>query len=186
MPDEAAKYIGRKVGVAPPAAPTRPRRGRRRSGGRFEILNTFVDESLRQLHPTAAVVWLVLFRDTKPDGLARTGQTDLARRTGRSIRTIYTALRRLQVLGLLTVVRRGRLSAGATIYRVWPLARDDIQPATGCRLAIGNPLRKLRQPAAGIPEWDQKRRRAALGRRSACRTSSKLDTRPDIGNNYNA
>jgi len=71
-------------------------------------------------------VWPVLFRDTKPDGLARTSQADLARRIGRSVRTVYTALRQLETLGLLMVIRRGRVSVGATVYRVRPLARDDL------------------------------------------------------------
>lgn len=69
-------------------------------------------------------MWLVLYRDTKPGGLARTSQTDLARRTGRSVRTVYAALHKLEKLGLLTVVRKGGLNVGATIYRVRPLVQD--------------------------------------------------------------
>ncbi len=74
------------VGAEPPPLDTAPRRvgtgGRAdrlkrkpkpgHGGGRFGVLNGFVDMTLRCIGPTAAVVWLVLFRDTKPDGLART------------------------------------------------------------------------------------------------------------------
>ncbi len=120
----------------PPLEPLAPRpptpdrttgepKRKRAGGGRFGVLNRFVDVTLRRIGPTAAAVWLVLFRDTKPDGLARASQADLARRTGRSVRTVYAALRQLETAGLLIVVRRGRLNAGATVYRVRPLVRDD-------------------------------------------------------------
>ena len=107
------------------AAGPKPKRKPGRDGGRFGVLNRFVDVTLRGIGPTAAAVWLVLFRDTKPDGLARTSQADLARRVGRSVRTVYAALRKLESTGLLIVVRRGRLNTGATVYRVRPLVRDD-------------------------------------------------------------
>ncbi|MBN2559405.1 MAG: helix-turn-helix domain-containing protein [Phycisphaerae bacterium] len=92
--------------------------GKRRTAGRFEVLNAFVDVTLRELDATAAVVWLILYRDTKPNGLACTSQSDLARRAGLSISSIYRALRRLTRLGLLTLVRRGRVNSGASVYRV--------------------------------------------------------------------
>ena len=42
-----------------------------------------------------AAVWFILYRDTKPDGTARTGQTDLARRAGCNVRSVGRALARL-------------------------------------------------------------------------------------------
>jgi len=115
-------------GTVRPGAEPKPKRHRKASadGGRFGALNRFVDLTLRRIDPTAAAVWLVLYRDTKPDGLARTGQGDIARRIGRCVRTVYAALRRLEDLELLIIVRRGRLNAGATVYRVRPLARGDL------------------------------------------------------------
>lgn len=95
------------------------------AGGRFAVLNHFVDVTLRSIDPAATVVWLVLFRDTKPDGLARASQADLARRLGRSVRTVYSALRQLEARGLLVVVRRGRLNTGASVYRVRALGSGD-------------------------------------------------------------
>jgi hypothetical protein len=63
-------------------------------------------------------VWMVLWRDTKPNGLAQTGQADIARRAGVSDRAVRDALRGLALKGLLRVVRRGRIGRGASVYRV--------------------------------------------------------------------
>lgn len=54
---------------------------RRRTAGRFAVLNSFVDFALAGLGRADMAVWLILYRDTK-DGIARTGQTDIARRAG--------------------------------------------------------------------------------------------------------
>lgn len=105
----ADRGVGKSKGKGPRA---------KRGSGRFSVLNTFVDVTLRQLDRTAAVVWLILYRDTKPNGLARTGQADISRRAGVTVRTVYTALRRLEKLGLLLVVHKGGLNRGASIYRL--------------------------------------------------------------------
>lgn len=107
-------------------APTRPagrkggrthtRRSRRHSG-RFAVLNGFVDGIMGTLPRAAALVWVCLWRDTKPDGLARTAVTDLARRVGGDRRTVLRALRLLADRGLLDVVRRGGLGRGVSAYR---------------------------------------------------------------------
>ena len=101
-----------------PAKTAKPKRSRKSAKSRFGVLNTFVDVTLRELDRTAGLVWLVLYRDTKPDGLARTAQADIARRVGLSVRTIHAALKRLEACGLLTVVYRGGLNRGPSIYRV--------------------------------------------------------------------
>lgn len=89
-----------------------------RGGNRFAVMNAFVDVSLRHLKPAEVRVWLVLFRDAKRDGLSRTGQTDIARRTGVSVRAVGAAVRGLERAGLVKVVRRGRLNAGPSVYAV--------------------------------------------------------------------
>ena len=108
-------------------APTRPARrkgGRtharrsRKHSGRFAVLNGFVDARMGTLPRAAALVWVCLWRDTKPDGLARTAVTDLARRVGGDRRTVLRALRLLTDRGLLDVVRRGGLGRGPSAYRV--------------------------------------------------------------------
>jgi DNA-binding transcriptional ArsR family regulator len=108
-------------------APTRPagRKGGTRHArraqwqpGRFAVLNGFVDAHMGTLPRAAALVWVCLWRDTKPDGLARTAVTDLARRVGGDRRTVLRALRLLTDRGLLDVVRRGGLRRGVSVYRV--------------------------------------------------------------------
>ena len=107
--------------------PTRPagrkgvgshaRRSQRHSG-RFAVLNGFVDGVMGTLPRAAALVWVCLWRDTKPDGLARTAVADLARRVGGDRRTVLRSLRLLDDRGLLEVVRRGGLGRGLSTYRV--------------------------------------------------------------------
>lgn len=63
------------------------------------------------------MVWLVLYRDSRA-GVARTGQTDLARRTGLTVRGVQKILPQLVRKGLLTVVARGHLRTGPSSYRV--------------------------------------------------------------------
>jgi DNA-binding transcriptional ArsR family regulator len=106
--------------------PTTARRTtKRRSILRFEILNAFVDEGMARLTPCEAVVWLVLYRDTKPDGVARTAVDEIARRAGIGRRTVLRALRRLEELRMVKVVRRGGLNRGASSYRAFPFPAPD-------------------------------------------------------------
>ncbi len=93
----------------------------RKAGDRFAVLNAFVDFTMQELSRAEALVWLALFRDTKPDGLARTGQADLARRAGVNIRTVKRTVASLRRLGVLVVVYRGSLRRGPSTYRVRPL-----------------------------------------------------------------
>ena len=91
------------------------------SKDRFLQLNAFVDETLRGVGGTAAKVWFILWRDTKPDGLVIVSQANLAIRAGVSIRTVHSALKTLISKGLLIVVRKGRIGSGASTYRVRPV-----------------------------------------------------------------
>src|SRR4051794_710779 len=100
--------------------PRPPRqKGRAGTAGRFAVLNTFVDFTLRHLSRAEAGVWLVLYRDTK-DGVARTSQADIAARVGTTPRHVRRAVSRLVAVGLLVVVRRGGLAKGPSRYRVLP------------------------------------------------------------------
>jgi hypothetical protein len=101
-----------------PGKPSRAKGERRRVvKSRFLTLNAFVDFTLRELAPAEVAVWLVLFRDSR-NGLARTGQVDIARRAGICRKTVGRAIRRLAERGLLRVVRRGRLGSGPSSYRL--------------------------------------------------------------------
>jgi hypothetical protein len=98
---------------------------RRRTGNRFGAINAFLDATMAGLRPCERAVWLLLWRDTRPNGLARTSQADLARRAGATERAVRSALRELQRRGLVVVVRRGRLQGGPSCYRVRPLTGGD-------------------------------------------------------------
>ncbi len=104
--------------TAKPQASGKPKR--KTTGKRFEVLNSFVDETLSTLCRGDIAVWLILYRDTR-DGTARTAQSDLARRSGLSVRGVRKALLRLEKQGLLKVVYRGGLNRGMSRYRVLPL-----------------------------------------------------------------
>ena len=97
-----------------PARPSPPARG-----DRFRALNGFIDAVMRDLTGSEVAVWLVIFRDVKADtGLATVSQASLAERAGVTVRCVQKALRSWAGRGLVTVVRRGRLGAGASVYRV--------------------------------------------------------------------
>ena len=107
---------------APPKITTKQTGARKRNAaGRFQTLNAFVDVSIAELCRGDIAVWLILFRDTR-NGTARTGQTDIARRAGMSVRGVAKCLRRLESAGLLRVVYRGGLNRGPSRYRVLPTA----------------------------------------------------------------
>ena len=106
---------------------------RRSRSERFSLLNAFADFGLAGLTAAETKVWLILFRDTKvTTGTARTGQTDIARRAGLKPRMVRYALASLEAKGMVHVVRRGRLNAGPSIYRVHPTGGPLGQ--CGCRL----------------------------------------------------
>lgn len=95
----------------------------RKGVGRFAVLNEFVDCSLAGLTKVELVVWLVLYRDTR-DGTARTSQTDIARRSGVSRRSIQKAMHRLEKRGFLRCVHRGGLNRGTSRWRVLPIGKN--------------------------------------------------------------
>ena len=104
---------------ARPAPAAKPKR--RTRSERFAVLNTFADCALADLTGAEVKVWLILFRDTKAaTGTARTGQADIARRSGLSLRAVKLAVRSLKAKGMIVLVRRGRLNAGPSVYRVHP------------------------------------------------------------------
>jgi hypothetical protein len=108
----------------PGPTPTRASgpKGERPSQGRFQCINAFIDVTMADLTPAERSVWLILWRDTKPGGLATTSQASLAARAGVSDRAVRKALRRLEGRGLVSVARRGSLRRGPSAYRVRPLA----------------------------------------------------------------
>jgi hypothetical protein len=109
------------VAIPPPsphATARRPTRGPQRHEGRFSTINGFVDGRMALLTRGAALVWLCLWRDTKPNGIARTSMADLAKRCGCDERTVLRSVRTLVDEGLVEVVRKGGLGRGPSGYRV--------------------------------------------------------------------
>lgn len=96
----------------------RPAPNNEKTRARFATLNEFVDRTMQSVSGAGLKVWLILYRDTKPDGLARTAQTDMARRAGIDERTVRRQLQKLVEAGLVEVVHRGGLSRGPSTYRV--------------------------------------------------------------------
>jgi hypothetical protein len=119
---------------APSAAPAPQKRGagkpkgraaeRGRIAGRFRSINLFLDATARTLTPAQALVWVILWRDTKREGTARTSYADLARRAGVSLSTVKRAVGVLTERGLATVVYRGSLRRGASVYRLDSLLKE--------------------------------------------------------------
>jgi hypothetical protein len=104
------------------ARPTPTAKSKRRTRSeRFAALNAFIDMGMANLTGAETKVWLILYRDTKANGLARTGQTDIARRAGLKPRMVRYALKSLEAKGLLRITYRGRLSTGPSVYRVHPI-----------------------------------------------------------------
>jgi DNA-binding MarR family transcriptional regulator len=93
-------------------------RSRASSATGLRLLSHIVDVFARDLKDAETKVWIALFRDARGDSLARTGQTDLAKRCGVTVRTVQTAIARLKDKGFLEVVLLGRINAGPSIYRV--------------------------------------------------------------------
>jgi hypothetical protein len=100
----------------PPATKGKP--AKVASASRFTTINSFADFALSDLSRAEIAVWLLLWRDTKPDGLARTSQASLAGRAGIDARTVRRALAALQNRELVTVVRKGSIARGPSTYRV--------------------------------------------------------------------
>lgn len=81
-------------------------------------INPFLDEVQRTMKPSTALVWINLWRDVKPGGLARAGATDLARRIGVGVSTVKRGLRVLRDCGLVEVVHQGGIGRGVSTYRL--------------------------------------------------------------------
>jgi DNA-binding MarR family transcriptional regulator len=87
------------------------------ASSRFLVLNSFVDQSMRQLRTSEIAVWLTIYRDTR-DGIARTAQSFIAARTGLSLSTVCRAVKTLRAKGLLVRLKQGGKGRGINLYRV--------------------------------------------------------------------
>src|SRR6516165_9710356 len=92
-------------------------KGKSGSAGRFAVLNAFADVTLATLDRAEIAVWLLLWRDTKPNGLARTSQAALPRREGVTPEPAGRAPFAGNKAGLVPVFPGGDFRAGGPAYR---------------------------------------------------------------------
>ena len=75
---------------------------------RWTHFNRLIDFEQRHLSDSEFRVLLTLFRDSK-NGIARTAQSDLARRTGKCRGTVVRAIKKLVEKGFIEIARQGGL-----------------------------------------------------------------------------
>jgi hypothetical protein len=77
----------------------------------------FVDFTMADLTRAEMATWLVLYRDSKY-GTAATSMRNIAPRAGCGLKFVAAAVKHLEGLGLLKVVRKGGYWRGSSCYRV--------------------------------------------------------------------
>lgn len=95
----------------------RKKKDRKPHGGRWEILNHFVDHQMSELTPTQRAVWFCIFRDEK-NGITKTGQSDIARRCSLSRESVNRAISQLEARGLIKTLRQGGMNRGMSWYQI--------------------------------------------------------------------
>lgn len=75
---------------------------------RWMLFNRLIDVEQRRLTDSEFRVLLTLFRDSK-NGIARTAQSDLAKRTGKCRGTIVRAIKKLIEKDIIEIVTQGGL-----------------------------------------------------------------------------
>jgi len=98
--------------------PSRQGTTRRDDGQRWAILNAFVDGALAELTEAEVRVWLVVYREVKPGGIARIGMGQIARLTGIKRRSVARAMDRLKHRGMVEIVSRGCINGTPNAYRL--------------------------------------------------------------------
>lgn len=88
------------------------------TGQRFQSINDFVDATMQKLKPTAALAWIVLWRDAR-NGIARTSQSDIARRVGVSRKTAMRAIAELEAASIVKRVVKGNSFKQCSAYEVY-------------------------------------------------------------------
>jgi hypothetical protein len=116
---------------APTTANATKSSAHKRAAGRFGVLNRFADNGARLVDTTAQACWWILYRETKPDGLATISHQRIAECVGVDRKTVTRALGRLEAARLLTVVRHGGWRRGASTYRVHAMPKQSRPSTTG-------------------------------------------------------
>lgn len=90
---------------------------------RWWFLTSFIDKSMTELSNAEIVIWLMLWRDTKKNGLAKTSISYLAKRSGMTERMIRKGIRSLIENGMLKRIKRGGTSNGKKWISLWRVCR---------------------------------------------------------------
>ena len=85
---------------------------------RWATLNAFVDGAMSQCTAAEVRVWLVLYREVKPGGLARIGMGQISRVAGIERRSVVRALEVLKRRKFVEVVTRGTINGMPNAYRL--------------------------------------------------------------------
>lgn len=88
---------------------------------RLQMLSRFINHGQRQLTPSGLRVWLVLFRDTDDDGLARVTVRRIVFMAGITTVAVTNGLRELRDKRFAVRVARGTGSKRSSIYRLLPI-----------------------------------------------------------------
>ncbi len=97
-----------KASVAKPSVEETPEKKSTKYHERWMVFNRLIDVEQRHLTDSEFRVLLTLFRDAK-NGIARTAQTDLARRTGKCRGTVVRAIKKLIEKDVIEIVTQGGL-----------------------------------------------------------------------------
>ena len=99
---------------------------KRQSRLRFEMLNFFIDEGIGKAGLTAceALIWMVLYRDVRPNGFATTSVDEIARRAGIGRRTVASGFGTTQAVEDAPHRQAGRAESGASSYAVFPVPME--------------------------------------------------------------
>jgi DNA-binding transcriptional ArsR family regulator len=119
----------------------------RKVGDRFAVANAFADYGARLVDTTAQSCWWIVWRETKPDGLARVSFNRIAECIGKGRRTVIRTMKRLKRAGLITVVRQGGMREGASTYRAHGTPAG-VTPDTGDSVKTGS---ELVSPTTPVP-----------------------------------
>ena len=122
-------------GNTPTRIDPRPNGRRTPRSPRWTMLNNFTDYGQRRLIPSGVRVWLVLFRETKPGGLARVTIAQIAATAGISTRAVAYGLHELRDKRFVVLVSRGSRNKGPSIYRLRPISIRGAKKLAGERLS---------------------------------------------------
>jgi DNA-binding transcriptional ArsR family regulator len=84
---------------------------------KIKALNSFIDGPLKDLDPTAALIWLVLIRHAH-DGFVEISHARLAQTLGVSRRTVIRHIQKLKESRLVRTVYRGGKGRGVNTYQL--------------------------------------------------------------------